>query len=243
MNVVQRMKRWLAPLQGTPLHPQWLVLRAEEAAGNAVRQAATGEVLDVGCGDRWVERCLSANARYVGLDFPATVSKGYAGHADVFGDGQRLPFAADRFDTVVLMDVLEHLPAPDAALAEAWRVLKPDGVLLVQVPFLYPLHDQPHDFQRWTEHGLRVLFASHRFSIGSLTRYGDALETAAALLVMALANGVLDAAQKMRPAVLLAPLLLCAIPVVNLSGWSLAKLFPASAIMPLGYRVVARKSA
>ena len=86
-----------------------------------------GRMLDVGCGDRWVERCLPSNTDYVGLDYPTTISKNYAGKADVFADGQCLPFASNSFDTVILMDVLEHLPAPDLAISEAWRILKPRG--------------------------------------------------------------------------------------------------------------------
>jgi ubiquinone/menaquinone biosynthesis C-methylase UbiE len=175
-----------------------------------------GRMLDVGCGDRWVERCLPSNTDYVGLDYPTTISKGYAGKADVFADGQCLPFASNSFDTVILMDVLEHLPAPDLAISEAWRILKPGGILLIQVPFLYPLHDQPHDFQRWSKQGLQVLLTKHFFTLNSMTYQGHALETAAALMAMALAHSVLDSARHKHITLLLAPLLLSAIPVINL---------------------------
>jgi SAM-dependent methyltransferase len=242
VTAMQRMKRWLSPLQGTPLHPQWLVLSEAENTRRVLAQTARGVVLDIGCGDRWLEPCLKHSTRYVGLDFPATVSKGYAGHPDVFGDGQRLPFASGSFDSLVLLDVLEHMPTPSAAMTESHRVLKPGGVLVVQVPFLYPLHDEPDDFQRWTEHGLRALFAAHHFNISNMTRLGHPLETAAALFAIALANSLLDAGRKMRPALLLAPLLMAAIPLVNLSGWVLARILPASSIMPMGYRVIAHKS-
>lgn len=241
MNAINRLKRWFSPLQGTPLHPQWLAISDASRTRQVLAQTARGMVLDIGCSDRWLEPCLKQNTRYVGLDFPATVSKGYAGQPDVFGDGQCLPFASRSFDSVVLLDVLEHLPTPGDALAEAQRVLKPGGVLVVQVPFLYPLHDQPHDFQRWTEHGLRALFAAHRFNIDSMTSHGHPLETAAALFAIALANSLLDASRKMSPAVLLAPVLLAAIPLVNLVGWALARMLPASSIMPMSYRVIARK--
>ncbi len=215
-TAVQRLKQVLAPLKDTPLHPQWLVLRADKATRAAIHLMANGRVLDVGCGNRWVERCLPSNTQYVGLDYPTTISKGYAGKADVFSDGQCLPFASNSFDTVVLMDVLEHLPAPDLAISEAWRILKPGGILLIQVPFLYPLHDQPHDFQRWSKQGLQVLLTKHFFTLNSMTYQGHALETAAALMAMALAHSVLDSARHKHITLLLAPLLLSAIPVINL---------------------------
>lgn len=239
---VRRLKHWLFPLRHTPLHPQWLVLRWTERACHTIKQTVHGDVLDIGCGDRWVERSLPTNARYVGLDYPPTVSKGYFGRPDVFGDGRCLPFEASSFDSVVLMDVMEHLPTPEAAIIEARRVLKVGGVLVMQVPFCYPLHDEPHDFQRWTIHGLSTLFNLSHFEIHEIAHHDRPLETTAALLSIALANSVLDAVRKRCAALLLAPLLIAAIPLVNLSGWAMAKIFPSSSIMPLGYRVVAYKN-
>jgi SAM-dependent methyltransferase len=49
-------------------------------------------------------------------------------------DGLRLPFSARRFDLVICCEVLEHLPAPGAAVVELARVLKPGGRLVVSVP-------------------------------------------------------------------------------------------------------------
>lgn len=235
------LKKWLAPLLCTPIHPQWLVLRQSKITRHMIEQSAQGVVLDVGCGDRWAESILPPSSRYVGLDYPPTVSKGYAGKPDVFGDGQHLPFAHSSFDSVVLMDVMEHLPIPEMAMTEAWRVLKPGGIIIMQVPYLYPLHDEPHDFQRWTVHGLNALFESHQFKIRQMTRHGHPLETAAALFAIALANSALDAIKIKHPSILLTPLIVAAIPLINLSGWAMAKIFPSSSIMPMAYCVVAHK--
>jgi SAM-dependent methyltransferase len=232
----------MAPLATTPLHPQWLVLRGGKETHRAIEQVARGVVLDIGCGDRWVEGALSPDTHYVGLDFPTTVEKGYAGRPDVFGDGQSLPFGDGSVDTVLLMDVLEHLPEPEGAMAEAQRVLKSGGILVVQVPFLYPLHDEPHDFRRWTLHGLRSLFDRHGFKIRDTACQGQPVETAAALLSISLAKGAVDAVAKKRLSILLAPFLILAIPLVNLTGWLMARILPDSSMMPLGYRVVAIKN-
>lgn len=242
MTAARRLKKWFAPLLGTPLHPQWLVLRGTEIIRHTIKKSVQGVVLDIGCGDRWVENSLPPNSRYVGLDYPPTVSKGYTGQPDVFGDGQALPFAPDSFDSIVLMDVMEHLPIPEMAMTEIWRTLKPGGVIVMQVPYLYPLHDEPHDFQRWTVHGLNALFKSHQLEIRQMTQHGHPLETAAALFVIALANSMLDAIKRKHPTVLLTPLIVAAIPLINLSGWAMAKIFPSSSIMPMGYCVVAHKT-
>lgn len=204
-------------------------------------QNIRGMVLDIGCGDRWVEKHLPPAADYVGLDYPITVSKGYAGKPDVLADGQCLPFKAESFDTVLLLDVLEHIPSPDLALSEAKRVLKPQGTLLLQVPFLYPLHDEPHDYQRWTGHGLRISMDKHGFQVLEVSPYGHPVETATALIVMSIAKGMLDAAYRRHPVIALAPLVLLVLPLINLAGALLSAVLPNSGFMPMGYRVVAVK--
>ena len=242
MTGVQRLKRWLDPLKGTPIHPQWLALRELHTTQTVISREARGIVLDVGCGDRWIERCLGTDSHYIGLDYPSTISKGYPGRPDVLGNGECLPFASSSVDSVVLLDVLEHLPTPNAAMGEVRRVLKLDGVLVLQVPFLYPLHDEPHDFQRWTAHGLRNVLDQNGFTIHSISSHGHPIESAAAMLTLALAKGLLDIGRIRHPALLLAPILLVAIPLINLCGWCLAKMLPKSSIMPMGYRVVAHRT-
>lgn len=234
-----RLKQWLSPLRGTPLHPQWLIYRGEYDSRRFIGKVPQGKVLDIGCGDRWVERALPPGTAYVGLDYPPTVSLGYAGRPDVFADAQRLPFPNDSFDTVILMDVLEHLPQPEAAIVEARRALKPGGTLVVQVPFLYPLHDEPHDYQRWTVHGLHTMLRRHHLDVQTAQWRGQPSETGAALMAIAMARGIIDATTRPTFAVLLLPLLAIAIPLINLIGWLLARILPSSPMMPLGYYLVA----
>lgn len=238
-----RLRRSLAPLAHTPLHPQWLVLRGQTATRAAVLEVARGLVLDIGCGDRWLSTAIGARAEYVGLDYPPTVAQGYAGKPEVFGDACRLPFGNACADLVLLLDVLEHLRTPEAALEEAARVLKPGGRLMLQVPFLYPVHDAPNDYRRWTQEGLGLLLANHGFTSPEETVQGHPLETAAALMAIALAKTALTGLSRHPFALPLVPLLVLLIPCVNLSGWLMARLLPADPFMPLGYRLVATKPA
>jgi len=240
--VTIRLKKWLSPLRGTPLHPQWLIFRGEQDSHRLIGEVAQRKVLDIGCGDRWVEGALPPGAAYVGLDYPPTVSLGYAGRPDVFGDAHCLPFPNDSFDTVILMDVLEHLPQPDAAIVEARRVLKPGRPLVVQIPFLYPLHDEPHDYQRWTVHGVLTMLHRHHLDVQTAQWRGQPLETGAALAAIAMARGIIDTSTRPTFAVLLLPLLAIGIPLANLIGWLLAKMLPSSSMMPLGYCLVAVKN-
>jgi SAM-dependent methyltransferase len=62
------------------------------------------------------------------------------------------------FDLVLCMYVLEHVYDVRAAVANLLRAVRPGGTVLVAVPHLYPYHDEPIDFWRFTEHSLRELF-------------------------------------------------------------------------------------
>ena len=80
-------------------------------------------------------------------------------NVDVVGDGLRLPLAGGEFDGAVLDAVLEHVPDPFRVVAEVHRVLRPGGFVLAHAPFLYPYHGAPHDYFRYTDEGLRRVFA------------------------------------------------------------------------------------
>lgn len=97
----------------------------------------SGRILDLGAGNGQASKLLAeAGLDVVSLDFTqaSCVAIGGRGGSALRGDGTRLPFAADSFDGVVLLDVIEHMPSPHAVLAECARVLKPGGTLLVSCP-------------------------------------------------------------------------------------------------------------
>jgi SAM-dependent methyltransferase len=64
-----------------------------------------------------------------------------------------------RFDLIICTEVLEHTLQPFGAVAELRRLLRPGGYLLVSVPFNFRIHGPLPDCWRFTEHGLRALFA------------------------------------------------------------------------------------
>ena len=101
--------------------------------------ATAGRVLDVGCGDGdtaglWLKQL---GREYVGVDVSASaVKRACAAGLDarLIDDAAALPFDSNSFDSVVCIEVLEHLLFPNLAAAEILRVLKPGGTLFATCP-------------------------------------------------------------------------------------------------------------
>ncbi|MEI2712487.1 MAG: class I SAM-dependent methyltransferase [Nocardioides sp.] len=126
----------------------------------AVREFAASvppgsRVLDAGAGNA-PYRPLFAHCDYRTHDWSESVHDG-AKRADVVGDLASLPIEDACFDAVLLTEVLEHIANPEQALRELHRILTPHGRLLITVPFVVELHEEPHDHFRYTSHGLRGL--------------------------------------------------------------------------------------
>jgi SAM-dependent methyltransferase len=138
----------------------------------AVASHVSGRLLDVGCGEKPYEWLYGSRVtHYVGCDWLGTVHGSY--HLDLFADAACLPFRDAMFDTVLCTEVLEHLPQPERCLSELRRVLCPGGKLILSVPFLCWLHEQPHDYYRYTLYGLEHLARQCRLEPIAVYARGD----------------------------------------------------------------------
>ena len=188
----RRIKRFFHMLRFTIFHPQWLVFRRDVDIRQWLGGHAAGRVLDIGCADCSMRQYLPSTCTYVGLDYPGTAIDWYGTRPQIFGDAGCLPFPRDCFDSILMLDVLEHLAEPGDAISEARRVLTPEGKLIIKVPVLYPLHDVPRDFRRWTRFGLQQDLQRQGLRVDAIEAFGVPLETAMLLANLAHAKSLLN---------------------------------------------------
>jgi len=120
------------------------------------RSYLRGRLLDIGCGTKPFSLIYGPlTDQAYGTEVP--FSPFGTMEADILCRAEALPFLSGCFDAVLLTEVLEHTVQPFLALAECSRVIEPSGHVILSVPFVYPLHDWPHDYWRFTRFGLEAL--------------------------------------------------------------------------------------
>ena len=121
------------------------------------------QILDFGCGDARYKKYIDNSNNYKGLDVAESGHSPLDKNYDVLWDKKKLPFENDVFDIVLMTEVLEHVENVDITLREINRVLKIGGSILVTVPFIWPEHQKPYDFQRYTSFGIKKVFDYYGF--------------------------------------------------------------------------------
>lgn len=122
-----------------------------------------GKTLDVGCGRKPYAH-LYRSDEYIGLEIDTPQNR--AGKkADYYYDGNQFPFGNATFDSMVVNEVFEHVFNPDQFLTESVRILKPGGMVLLTLPFIWDEHEQPFDFARYSSFGIKSLLERHGFEV------------------------------------------------------------------------------
>jgi len=232
----QSIRKAARYLRSTALHPQRLL---EKRPGTAswVASLVSGRSLDVGCAGRRIQKHLPAEAHRIGLDCSVTGKQIFGARPDVFADANLLPFADASIDSAVMLEVIEQLRAPQVGQREIHRVPAPGGCAPASMPFPYPVHDAPLDYQRMTEHGLVRDMQAAGLRADALAPTLGSAETAGLIACLATAGMALRAWQQRTPAML--PLLVCAIAVANLLAWLAGRVGPSWNAITNGYRLMA----
>lgn len=219
--------RWLSARNDVHVASRLFADRAVVNYVAAIRDYAHGALADLGCGNAPL---AAAYAPYVDsmlwVDWPGSMHQKVT--LDVAQDLNRpLEIASASLDTVLMSDALEHIREPGQLIAEVRRILRPGGRAIIGVPFLYWLHEEPHDHHRYTIHKLRDFAASHGFTVLREQVNGGGLDVVRDLLTKMVFS------YKFR---------LPAHIVHHLTGLLFAPLAPISRrahdAMPMGYTVV-----
>jgi SAM-dependent methyltransferase len=131
------------------------------------------------------------------------------------------------FDAIICSEVLEHLWAPHQAVANMWASLRDGGRLILTAPFVFPIHSAPHDYFRYTRHGLEVLLRDFReVTIAERTGWAESFGV--------LAVRMLRGRDRRALAMAVVPAIVVGYPLLRVVG----RMVPASEITT-GYNVVA----
>ncbi len=148
----------------------------------AIPKYAKGHLLDLGCGNAPLYVLYKSYSNNITcVDWKNTTHK--KSHLD-FELDLNLPLDKlkdNEYDTIILSDVLEHIRHPEKLCAEIFRILKPNGTLLLNVPFYYNLHEKPFDYYRYTEFALNSMFKDAGFEILEINSLGGTPEIIADL--------------------------------------------------------------
>lgn len=226
----------------TVIHPQWIAntwhLKKIELVKTYLQQ---GTCIDIGSGNKNIEKYFDdSKQKIVKIDYPTT-SERYENNPNIYADVQQLPIKSNSTNTVIFFEVIEHVADDNVAISEIARILKKSGILLISAPFLYPLHDEPFDFKRYTSHGLINLLEKNGFEIIEVKPHGNSITTLLQLFNLSMLDSIKSMSQKsLLISLFFAPVVIIGCLLSNLVGYFSFGLKSPNALL-LGHTIVAKK--
>ncbi|NDC42195.1 MAG: class I SAM-dependent methyltransferase [Chitinophagia bacterium] len=127
----------------------------------AIGTHAKGELLDIGCGNKPYQVFFEGKITgYTGCDIVQSSAK----QVDIICPATNIPLPDACKDTVFSTQVIEHVADHNGLLAEAYRILRPGGSLIISGPMAWEHHEVPYDFFRFTRHGFEYILQKQGFT-------------------------------------------------------------------------------
>jgi len=114
-------------------------------------------VLIVGAGGRINDLVYRISVEKSFELFSLDIEKQY--NPDIIADITDYDFNNDKYDVIIISEVLQFIPDPQKAINNIYRGLNKNGIMILTVPFIYPIHDRPYDYYRFTKYALHHLLS------------------------------------------------------------------------------------
>ena len=151
-----------------------------------------------------------------------------------------MPVADATVDVVFLFEVLEHVAESEKVVREIRRVLRPGGEFYLSVPFIYPIHDAPNDYWRFTVYGITAILTNNGFETTKLVIHGNTLVAALQMVNLGLLEICRDTYRYNKVLGLMAGLLVYPVTLmINFLAWPLLYL-PLGKAGNFGYFLIAK---
>jgi SAM-dependent methyltransferase len=133
---------------------------------NTNKNYFTGKVLDIGGGRKRGNFQPPKVSKWIFADITSELKP------DVICDVEKMQFDDNSFETIKATELFEHVARPVNGIEECYRVLKDNGYFVVSAPFIYPVHGDPYDYQRWTEYKWTKTLKDAGFKIEKIIKVG-----------------------------------------------------------------------
>lgn len=183
-NIKSKISKRLFLVRGLDwiFNPVYLIRREVYKKLLSVAPKIEGSILDFGCGSMPYREIFSGADRYVGVDLEQSLHRLSAPDLHFNQDG-KVPVEDSTFDCLIMFEVLDDLPDPTVELLEVKRILKPSGKLILTSSFIWEIHEEPHDYYRYTNYGIKNILEKD-FSITEISVLGDHITVIGQLVTM-----------------------------------------------------------
>lgn len=175
-NTENYINDWFINLRPEILPPSFYIIRKTLlGAVSELKPKLKGIVVDLGCGVMPYKKFLMSGSgeieQYIGIDLEPT---GYHNvvKPDLYWNGTEIPLDSSSVDFLFATEFLEHYYDTSHILTEIKRVLKPGGIFFFTVPNVWPLHEVPYDYHRFTPYALKKHFENSGFSSSEIKSLG-----------------------------------------------------------------------
>ena len=188
-------------------------------------------ILDLGCGEMPYKDYFS-HTRYVGADVLSSGRELNRKLPSFWFDGANIPMKESSCSHALLIEVMEHIYDPHKLISDIKRILSTNGTLIFTVPFYWPIHEAPYDFNRYTRYSIEQILSDSGLELITLEDTGNIFVSFFQTM-----NSFIYAFTGKKLFLAFLPIFI----TFNLLGSILSLYKPKSNPFPLGYIVVGKK--